>query len=705
MVRPSLLAAAALIAGALLYPVAFQVTDTVRFDLGSMDWDYLMNEEQVYDRVRMQGPTRLPDGSVEVIEFYGRLTAREVGFRLPYHGVASPLRLRLRCHRFGLEGTVHLRVNGEPLDSFVFTDRSYPWGRLQVVVPQDVAERGPLTIELETEGGKPSPSHLPEALGIGIDWIEVEPLSRGVELRVPWTTVALALLFPLAGALFTRSTGASLPLAVLVLAALLVLVLVVTTLTPFTTAMALRRLWVVFPLGFLLHRGLRRAFIGRWRPELAPQEITYVSHVFVIACLAHSVLIFFPNHAPPDLWNHLPQVEWLSELPLDFDSIYRYSTSSDPFDDGHVRPHFGVEYGAPYPPFFYVLTLAATKLHGDARFLIEFLSVLVIAAMTVPLFLLARTVFHDPRIAQLAVLLFVLEISAWHHAHRVHGPGTMGALLVLVWMVYLTAYHDSLYERAHLWIFAVLSATAALSYAASLVQLCILAAVLLLLLWIGGPRSLTKRVVLGFGMGLLASFVFYYAPYALEAIRKSSLLLDRATYEPPATFFFLRNQMRDTVRILYNGYPLFVALSIGGWVLLCRAEVAGFHRRFLVAWGLTYGLMLILKDPALFPMIFLHAKEDLFYASLACLLGGLFLTYLWARPPWGRVMVVGVFLGAALLAIRDQHLNRNTLHDQRVTRARDGATQLAMGHWESDAGDEATGGREVRKSQQRSTRY
>ena len=46
MVRPSLLAAAALIAGALLYPVAFQVTDTVRFDLGSMDWDYLMNEEQ-----------------------------------------------------------------------------------------------------------------------------------------------------------------------------------------------------------------------------------------------------------------------------------------------------------------------------------------------------------------------------------------------------------------------------------------------------------------------------------------------------------------------------------------------------------------------------------------------------------------------------------------------------------------------------------
>ena len=100
-------------------------------------------------------------------------------------------------------------------------------------------------------------------------------------------------------------------------------------------------------------------------------------------------------------------------------------------------------------------------------------------------------------------------------------------------------------------------------------------------------------------------------------------LRSRAQLGPPATFFFLRNQMRDTVRILFNGYPLFVALSMGGWVLLCRTEVAGFHRRLLVAWGLTYVLMLIFKDPALFPMIFLHAKEDLFYASLACLLGGL----------------------------------------------------------------------------------
>ena len=94
-------------------------------------------------------------------------------------------------------------------------------------------------------------------------------------------------------------------------------------------------------------------------------------------------------------------------------------------------------------------------------------------------------------------------------------------------------------------------------------------------------------------------------------------------------------------------------------------------------------------------MILLHAKEDLFYASLACLLGGLFLTCLWARPPWGRVIVIGVFLAAALLAIRGQHLNRNTLHDQRIAQAQGGATQLAT-PWESNAGNAATGGQGFR---------
>ncbi len=110
--------------GGLSYVVAFQTTEAVRFELGSMDWDYLEEPSNFHDRGRMEGPIRYEDGSVEVIEFYGRLTQERAGLTLPYHATRSPLRLYLRSHRFGLSGTVRLTVNGELVDEFVFTETS-----------------------------------------------------------------------------------------------------------------------------------------------------------------------------------------------------------------------------------------------------------------------------------------------------------------------------------------------------------------------------------------------------------------------------------------------------------------------------------------------------------------------------------------------------------------------------------------------------
>ena len=88
--------------------------------------------------------------------------------------------------------------------------------------------------------------------------------------------------------------------------------------------------------------------------------------------------------------------------------------------------------------------------------------------------------------------------------------------------------------------------------------------------------------------------------------------------------------MRDTVRILSNGYPLYVALSLVGLFTLGRYNTLGFHRRVLFAAVLTYVTMLILKDPIFLPRVFLHAKEDLFYSPIACLLAALPLASLWA---------------------------------------------------------------------------
>ena len=93
--------------------------------------------------------------------------------------------------------------------------------------------------------------------------------------------------------------------------------------------------------------------------------------------------------------------------------------------------------------------------------------------------------------------------------------------------------------------FAVFSMLAALTYPASLVQISIFSTFMALFLWRGShdERELCRRFVAGLSLGFAGAFVFYYAPYAIQAVQKSSILLDRQAYDPPATFLFLRNQM------------------------------------------------------------------------------------------------------------------------------------------------------------------
>ncbi len=101
--------------------------------------------------------------------------------------------------------------------------------------------------------------------------------------------------------------------------------------------------------------------------------------------------------------------------------------------------------------------------------------------------------------------------------------------------------------------------------------------------------------------------------------------------------------MRDTVRILSNGYPLYVVLSIVGLFSLGQWKAMGFDRRILIAAVLTYVIMLILKDPIFLPKVFLHAKEDLFCSPVACLLAALPLASLWASRAL-RGVAVGMLL-------------------------------------------------------------
>jgi len=256
-----LLAAAVLVLSGPAFFLAVQANPSQHFGIGRWDRAWLADEEDFYPPSRMEGPFRHPDGTVEVKDFVGRLTKKRASLQLPYHALGSPVEIRVRCHRFGLEGTVFLAVNGEPVDDFVFAKTSYPWGGIKAVIPQAIAERGPLSIDLVTEGGKAPPSHLPSDLGVGLDFVEVTPLSEGV-LLLPTPRQWIGwFLFLLSGYLFFRflklgpwaRVGAVLALAVCLTAGTLVF--------PTILSRALTLAWLVLPACMLL----------LWMAELADE--------------------------------------------------------------------------------------------------------------------------------------------------------------------------------------------------------------------------------------------------------------------------------------------------------------------------------------------------------------------------------------------------------------------------------------------------
>jgi hypothetical protein len=234
------------------YYLAYQHNPSLHFGIGRWDRSWLEDEAAFYPPSRMEGPLREPDGSVRVQDFVGRLTRRDAAFRLPYHALRSPLRIRVRCHRFGLEGNVALEVNGHPVEQFVFTKSSYPWGGIRSVIPQNVAEEGPLRIRLVTTGGEVPPSRLPPDLGVGVDWIELTPLSEAVLLlptTAEWIRLYLLFFFFL---LFLRFLATPRVLAPILLSALAGSVVLSRAAYPLLTSRMLELAWLAPPAVILL---------------------------------------------------------------------------------------------------------------------------------------------------------------------------------------------------------------------------------------------------------------------------------------------------------------------------------------------------------------------------------------------------------------------------------------------------------------------
>jgi hypothetical protein len=178
------------------------------------------------------------------------------------------------------------------------------------------------------------------------------------------------------------------------------------------------------------------------------------------------------------------------------------------------------------------------------------------------------------------------------------------------------------------------------------------------------PSRETARAIVACAAGGVASLATFYHPFVWAAIveraTRQAILL-REVFQPKATFFFLRNQMRDTVQILGFGYPLWVLLGVPA-LFRSREWARGlFARKIVWSWVAAYVVHLILKDPALFPQLFLYVKEELMFAPLACILGGVTLAWLDAKGRLGRVAAVAVVLLCLGLYVQDFHYNADAV--------------------------------------------
>ena len=87
------------------------------------------------------------------------------------------------------------------------------------------------------------------------------------------------------------------------------------------------------------------------------------------------------------------------------------------------------------------------------------------------------------------------------------------------------------------------------------------------------------------------------------------------------TFFIFHNEGRPSLRLWYEGYWIGLLAGLAAAPVALR-RAAPTARPVLVSWLAAWGLVMLLKEPFLFPKLLRWAKEDQFLSPLLCLLIG-----------------------------------------------------------------------------------
>ena len=158
--------------------------------------------------------------------------------------------------------------------------------------------------------------------------------------------------------------------------------------------------------------------------------------------------------------------------------------------------------------------------------------------------------------------------------------------------------------------------------------------------------------------GILAGVLFYFH-YVPGLLRGARGVAGGADPFPGRTVFIFHNESKESVRLWVGGYGWLLGLGLLAlpWAFRRARPEA---RPLLAAWLLAWALLMLLKEPFLFPKMLRWAKEDQFLSPLLCLLLGAGVAAIPGRGPrWSAAAAVAV--AAAVIEARDFLLHANSL--------------------------------------------
>jgi len=487
-----------------------------------------------------------------------------------------------------------------------------------------------------------------------VDRVDIE--TTGGFIPSVWLVLALAAA-TLAAGVFALAAGARPTAAILAAAAAAIVGNLALRLGPLATAMAVPRL---VPAALLA--GAAAALVLR-AARVDPRDRALLAGLVAAGVLGHGALAFLPDHNPPDLDIHVRRTLDLGGVPLEYGALLRYGsqlpTASQ--DLGAATAALGERTLIPYSPLPYFFYYAMHRAGLDLYWAMTVAN--TVAAMCVaPLLWLAARRVWDAGAAWTATLLYVLDLSVWHHLGRSHAPAVFGAALGAAALLHLAAHADGLGDARARLIAAAALALAVLGYSSLVVLFGLFGLVLLALLALdarGIPppsrRGLCVALVAG---GLLAGAVFYFH-YVPGLWQGASGVEAEPDLFPGKTFLVFHNESRQSLRLWVLGFwmPLGAGL-LAAPIALRRALPAA--RPVLIAWLAAWALLMVLKEPWLFPKLLRWAKEDLFVSPLLPLMIGGTVA---AIPRRGlRVAAAAlVIAGAAWLEARDFMHHASTL--------------------------------------------